>query len=61
MAKHDGGKGDKQINPKDKDQFDKNWDDIFDKNQKTFPSELEVKIDIADGEKRVVVNKTWTF
>jgi hypothetical protein len=25
----DGGKGDKQINPTDKEQFDKNWDTIF--------------------------------
>ena len=27
----DGGKGDKQILPKDKEQFDSNWDNIFKK------------------------------
>jgi hypothetical protein len=28
---HDGGKGDKQIQPKDQEQFNKNWDEIFNK------------------------------
>ena len=31
MTQHDGGKGDKQITPTDKEQFDKNWDAIFKK------------------------------
>ena len=31
MTQHDGGKGDKQITPTDKEQFDKNWDAIFNK------------------------------
>lgn len=31
MTTHDGGKGDKQIIPKDQEQFDKNWDNIFNK------------------------------
>jgi hypothetical protein len=29
MTAHDGGKGDKLIPPQDKEQFDKNWDAIF--------------------------------
>lgn len=29
--RHDGGKGDKPILPKDAEQFDKNWDAIFKK------------------------------
>jgi hypothetical protein len=32
--KHDGGKGDKPILPKDAEQFDKNWDAIFKKPKK---------------------------
>jgi hypothetical protein len=27
--KHDGGKGDKQILPQDREKFDNNWDKIF--------------------------------
>jgi hypothetical protein len=57
----DGGKGDKQRPVLDQEQFDKNWDDIFNKNKNPPKSELEIKIDIAEDEKRVSVNKTWTF
>ena len=39
MAQHDGGKGDKQIPPKDLEQFNKNWDSIFKK-----PSPLADKL-----------------
>lgn len=57
----DGGKGDKQRPILDQEQFDKNWDDIFNKNKNPSKSELEIKIDIAEDEKRATVNKTWTF
>ena len=41
--RHDGGKGDKPILPKDREQFDNNWDKIF-KAKKTkepqYPAEV---------------------
>jgi len=40
MTTHDGGKGDKQIPPKDLEQFEKNWDAIFNKGIPTL-EELE--------------------
>jgi hypothetical protein len=40
MTTHDGGKGDKQIQPKNQEQFDKNWDEIFNKGIPTL-EELE--------------------
>jgi hypothetical protein len=33
MSKHDGGKGDTPIPPQNKDQFDRNWDAIFNKSK----------------------------
>lgn len=57
----DGGKGDKPRPFTDKEQFDKNWDEIFNKEQKKEDKQLELEIDIARDEQRVVVNKTWTF
>ena len=43
--KHDGGKGDRPILPKDKEQFDNNWDTIFKKKDKCngFCGEQECK------------------
>ena len=57
----DVGKGDKKRPVLNQEQFDKSWDEIFNKDKKIPPSDLEVKIDIASDEKRVIVNKTWTF
>ena len=44
MTQHDGGKGDKQIPPKDLEQFNKNWDSIF-KNGIPTLKELEEQRD----------------
>ena len=44
--KHDGGKGDKPILPKNREKFDNNWDAIFKKKQPVeekepqYPSEV---------------------
>ena len=46
MTTHDGGKGDKQIPPTDKEQFDKNWDEIFNsKPEKCIDYDLEADND----------------
>jgi|CryBogDrversion2_2_1035213.scaffolds.fasta_scaffold26172_2 hypothetical protein len=45
MAQHDGGKGDKQIPPKDLEQFNKNWDSIF-KGQTMTTFTTEDRIDM---------------
>jgi hypothetical protein len=47
MTTHDGGKGDKQIQPADQDQFDKNWDAIF-KQQQSIEFNLEADNDHAE-------------
>lgn len=47
MTQHDGGKGDKQITPTDKEQFDKNWDMVFGGDKfkvKEFKEEVEMAI-----------------
>ena len=47
MTQHDGGKGDKQITPTDKEQFDKNWDRVFGGDKfkvKEFKEEVEMAI-----------------
>jgi hypothetical protein len=46
MIKHDGGKGDTLIQPKDKEQFDANWDAIFNKkDEKCVNYEVEADND----------------
>ena len=50
MTQHDGGKGDKQITPTDKEQFDKNWDAIFNKGIPT----------LEELEKQREEHKAWT-
>ena len=53
--KHDGGKGDKPILPKDREQFDNNWDAIFNKKKDTcngFCGETECKETPRDKCKR---------
>ena len=47
MTQHDSGKGDKQITPTDKEQFDKNWDMVFGGDKfkvKEFKEEVEMAI-----------------
>ena len=47
MTQHDGGKGDKQITPTDREQFDKNWDMVFGGDKfkvKEFKEEVEMAI-----------------
>ena len=44
MTTHDGGKGDSLIQPQDKEQFDKNWDEIFNKVE-IKPVEINFEMD----------------
>jgi hypothetical protein len=63
MATHDGGKGDSQRPlTVPKEQFDNNWDAIFDKNlnkERKPAVDVEVEAD-RDGE-TVEIKKTWNF
>jgi len=51
MANHDGGKGDKQIPPQNREQFEANWDAIFRKGIPTLP-ELEEQRKKAQDERK---------
>ena len=59
MTQHDGGKGDKQITPTDKEQFDKNWDMVFGKNKplKYFVEEA-MKEEYAKHTEELIKNGT---
>ena len=58
----DGGKGDKPRPFTDKEQFDKNWDEIFNKNlNKEKEKNIEVSLDIENDSQEVTVTKTWKF
>jgi len=49
MTVHDGGKGDTLIQPLDKEQFDKNWDTIFNKKPESgITFEIEADNDHAE-------------
>jgi hypothetical protein len=51
MTTHDGGKGDKQIPPKDLEQFEKNWDAIFNQPK---PESIEFNIE-ADNDHAAIL------
>jgi len=50
MTTHDGGKGDAPRPISNKDQFDKNWDEIFNKKEETIHIEVE-----ADNEHATIL------
>jgi len=43
--KHPGGKGDRPILPKDQEQFDNNWDNIFKKKKEEPDKPLKDAVD----------------
>jgi len=61
MNAHDGGKGDA---PRpfsvDMETFDKNFDMIFGKKDKTQPK-LNIEVQATNDEQNITVTKTWEF
>jgi len=47
MTTHDGGKGDAPRPISNKEQFEKNWDEIFNKKEETIHLEIEADNDHA--------------
>ncbi len=47
MTTHDGGKGDAPRPISNKEQFEKNWDEIFNKKEETTHIEIEADNDHA--------------
>jgi hypothetical protein len=47
MTTHDGGKGDAPRPISNKEQFEKNWDEIFNKKEETIHIEIEADNDHA--------------
>ena len=63
----DGGKGDKpRILGIPYDQFEQNWDRIFDKNlndkkEEEKEDDIQLEVDISKDEQQVMIKKTWEF
>ena len=63
----DGGKGDKpRILGIPVEQFNQNWDRIFDKNlndekEEEKEDDIKLEVDISKDEQQVTIKKTWEF
>jgi uncharacterized protein (DUF1810 family) len=63
MSNHDGGKGDA---PRplgvSMEEFDRNFDLIFGKKDKTkTDSSIEIKVEATNDDQQITINKTWEF